>query len=399
MKDNLEELLGAIFESVEESGIDAPKKETKPKKPKKLWMPKDIKTHLDKSVVSQDLAKKLLSVGVCNHERMLRFNQSRQEDDPIIEKANILMVGTTGSGKSFLLKEIAKILDKPIVIVSASGLTKTGYVGEDATSIVNRLYEVAGRDKERAEQGIIFIDEFDKISAQKNSNGYQGQDIGGRDVQYELLKIIEGTQVPIKSSFDMLTPMGIQPAEMIDTTNILFICGGAFTGIEKKIESRIRGTNDMISFKQSTNLVEEKEIYSYNNVIEHISTDDFKEFGIIPELLGRLPIICPLRNLTIEDLKDILTKPQHATMKQIEKLASMYNVKLEYEDESIELIAKIAYNRGTGARGLRSIVSSIFDRKVFDINGRTKVVKITKQDILELYAKQLEEKDNETTII
>lgn len=365
----------------------------KPKTKKSKLLPSQIKEYLDESVINQDYAKKILSVAVTNHSKLLEYNAFKKDKIGIdIEKSNILLLGKTGSGKTWIIKQIAKYLKRPCVIVDASSLTKSGFVGEDVNSIIAKLYREAGEDVSKTEQGIVYIDEIDKIAARDPENaGAQGSDIGGRDVQYELLKLVEGGKVAIKTG----GMLGQGSTVEIDTTNILFICGGAFTGIEKKIAERLNKSIDNgFGF---TNVKSENEIQdeiTYNGLIDNILPEDLSNFGIIPELLGRLPVICPLKELSIEDLENILTEPKHATFKQLKELISMYGVELEFDQDTIHTIAKLAYERKTGARALRSVCEALVDDKIFEITPKTKKIKITKEDVekkFEYYLKKEEE--------
>ena len=365
----------------------------KPKVKKSKLLPSQIKEYLDESVINQDYAKKILSVAVTNHSKLLEYNALKKDKIGIdIEKSNILLLGKTGSGKTWIIKQIAKYLKRPCVIVDASSLTKSGFVGEDVNSIIAKLYREAGEDVSKTEQGIVYIDEIDKIAARDPENaGAQGSDIGGRDVQYELLKLVEGGKVAIKTG----GMLGQGSTVEIDTTNILFICGGGFTGIEKKIAERLNKSIDNgFGF---TNVKSENEIQdeiTYNGLIDNILPEDLSNFGIIPELLGRLPVICPLKELSIEDLENILTEPKHATFKQLKELISMYGVELEFDHDTIHTIAKLAYDRKTGARALRSVCEALVDDKIFEITPKTKKIKITKEDVekkFEYYLKKEEE--------
>ena len=365
----------------------------KPKVKKSKLLPSQIKEYLDESVINQDYAKKILSVAVTNHSKLLEYNALKKDKIGIdIEKSNILLLGKTGSGKTWIIKQIAKYLKRPCVIVDASSLTKSGFVGEDVNSIIAKLYREAGEDVSKTEQGIVYIDEIDKIAARDPENaGAQGSDIGGRDVQYELLKLVEGGKVAIKTG----GMLGQGSTVEIDTTNILFICGGAFTGIEKKIAERLNKSIDNgFGF---TNVKSENEIQdeiTYNGLIDNILPEDLSNFGIIPELLGRLPVICPLKELSIEDLENILTEPKHATFKQLKELIGMYGVELEFDQDTIHTIAKLAYERKTGARALRSVCEALVDDKIFEITPKTKKIKITKEDVekkFEYYLKKEEE--------
>lgn len=375
----------------EDFGLDD---KSKPKIKKSKLLPSQIKEYLDESVINQDYAKKILSVAVTNHSKLLEYNALKKDKIGIdIEKSNILLLGKTGSGKTWIIKQIAKYLKRPCVIVDASSLTKSGFVGEDVNSIIAKLYREAGEDVSKTEQGIVYIDEIDKIAARDPENaGTQGSDIGGRDVQYELLKLVEGGKVAIKTG----GMLGQGSTVEIDTTNILFICGGAFTGIEKKIAERLNKSIDNgFGF---TNVKSENEIQdeiTYNGLIDNILPEDLSNFGIIPELLGRLPVICPLKELSIEDLENILTEPKHATFKQLKELISMYGVELEFDDDTIHTIAKLAYERKTGARALRSVCEALVDDKIFEITPKTKKIKITKEDVEKKFEYYLKKEENE----
>lgn len=365
----------------------------KPKVKKSKLLPSQIKEYLDESVINQDYAKKILSVAVTNHTKLLEYNALKKEKAGVdVEKGNVLMIGSSGVGKTFLIKQISKMLKRPCVIVDCSNLTKSGFVGEDVNSIITKLYREAGEDVSKTEQGIVYIDEIDKIAARDPENaGAQGSDIGGRDVQYELLKLVEGGKVAIKTG----GMLGQGSTVEIDTTNILFICGGAFTGIEKKIAERLNKSIDNgFGF---TNVKSENEIQdeiTYNGLIDNILPEDLSNFGIIPELLGRLPVICPLKELSIEDLENILTQPKHAIFKQLKELVSMYGVELEFDDDTIHTIAKLAYERQTGARALRSVCEALVDDKIFDITPKTKKIKITKEDVEKKFEYYLKKEEN-----
>lgn len=364
----------------------------KPKVKKSKLLPSQIKEYLDESVINQDYAKKILSVAITNHSKLLEYNALKKEKAGVdVEKGNVLMIGSSGVGKTFLIKQISKLLKRPCVIADASSLTKSGFVGEDVNSIITKLYREAGEDVSKTEQGIVYIDEIDKIAARDPQNaGTQGSDIGGRDVQYELLKLVEGGKVAIKTG----GILGQGSTVEIDTSNILFICGGAFTGIENKIAERLnKSVDNGFGF---TNIKSENEIQdeiTYNGLIDNILPEDLSNFGIIPELLGRLPVICPLKELSIEDLENILTQPKHAIFKQLKELVNMYGVELEFDDDTINTIAKLAYDRKTGARALRSVCEALVDDKIFEINSNTKKIKITKEDVekkFEYYLKKEE---------
>lgn len=372
--------------------LDEEEESPKPKVKKIKLLPSQIKEYLDESVINQDYAKKILSVAVANHSKLLEYNAFKKNSSGVdVEKANVLLLGKTGSGKTWIIKQISKYLKRPCAIVDASSLTKSGFVGEDVNSIIAKLYREAGEDVSKTEQGIVYIDEIDKIAARDPQNaGTQGSDIGGRDVQYELLKLVEGGKVAIKTG----GILGQGSTVEIDTSNILFICGGAFTGIENKIAERLnKSVDNGFGFTTVKSENEIQDEITYNGLIDNILPEDLSNFGIIPELLGRLPVICPLKELSIEDLENILTQPKHAIFKQLKELVSMYGVELEFDDDTINTIAKLAYDRKTGARALRSVCEALVDDKIFEINSKTKKIKITKEDVekkFEYYLKKEE---------
>ncbi len=320
-----------------------------------LLKPVEIKTHLDQYVIGQDQAKKILSVAVYNHYK--RLNQKVGKDEIEIEKSNIIMVGETGTGKTLLAKTIAKVLNVPFCICDATVLTEAGYVGEDVESILTRLLQAADYDVAAAERGIVYIDEVDKI-ARKSDNPSITRDVSGEGVQQALLKILEGTIVNVPPQGGRKHPD--QKMIPVNTNNILFICGGAFDGIEKKIANRLR--TQTVGYK-----VDKEELnIDLKNLYKYITPQDLKSFGLIPELIGRLPVITHLNPLDRETLLNILTEPKNSLIKQYKKLFEYEHVVLEFEPEVMEFIVDKAMEFNLGARGLRSICEAIMIDAMYD---------------------------------
>jgi ATP-dependent Clp protease ATP-binding subunit ClpX len=313
-----------------------------------LLKPIEIKTHLDQYVIGQDQAKKVLSVAVYNHYK--RLNQKVGKDEVEIEKSNIIMVGETGTGKTLLAKTIAKVLNVPFCICDATVLTEAGYVGEDVESILTRLLQAADYDVNSAERGIVYIDEVDKI-ARKSDNPSITRDVSGEGVQQALLKILEGTVVNVPPQGGRKHPD--QKMIPVNTNNILFICGGAFDGIEKKIANRLRTKTVGYKVEKDDFEIDLKNLYKY------ITPQDLKSFGLIPELIGRLPVITHLNPLDRETLLNILTEPRNSLIKQYKKLFEYENVNLDFEKDVMEFIVDKAMEFKLGARGLRSICEAI----------------------------------------
>ncbi|NEU08362.1 ATP-dependent Clp protease ATP-binding subunit ClpX [Flavihumibacter sp. R14] len=313
-----------------------------------LLKPVEIKDHLDKYVIGQDQAKKVLSVAVYNHYK--RLGQKIEKDEVEIEKSNIIMVGETGTGKTLLAKTIAKVLNVPFCICDATVLTEAGYVGEDVESILTRLLQAADYDVAAAERGIVYIDEVDKI-ARKSDNPSITRDVSGEGVQQALLKILEGTLVNVPPQGGRKHPD--QKMIAVNTSNILFIAGGAFDGIEKKIANRLR--TQTVGYKFDNNSVE----VDLKNLYKYITPQDLKAFGLIPELIGRLPVITHLNPLDRATLLSILTEPRNSLTKQYQKLFEYEGVKLEFDSEVLEFIVDKAMEFMLGARGLRSICEAI----------------------------------------
>ena len=327
------------------------------KRSKKIPTPVEIKDFLDQYIIGQDQAKKYLSVAVYNHYK--RLDQKVDNNDGVeIEKSNIIMVGPTGTGKTLIARTIAKILDVPFTIVDATVLTQAGYVGEDIESLLTRLLQVADYDVERAQRGIVFIDEIDKI-ARKGDNPSITRDVGGEGVQQGLLKLLEGSVVNVPPQGGRKHPE--QPMIAVDTKNILFICGGAFEGIEQAIAHRLNTSFVGFSTDGESRKIER------DNLMRHVAPQDLRTFGLIPEIIGRLPILTHLLPLDRDALRRILTEPKNAITRQYTKLMSMDGVKLIWQPEALDFIVDKAIEYKLGARGLRSIVETILMNAMFDI--------------------------------
>jgi ATP-dependent Clp protease ATP-binding subunit ClpX len=322
-----------------------------------LPKPKDIKAYLDQYVIGQDAAKIAMSVAVYNHYKRLQHETEGKENDVEIEKSNIIMVGSTGTGKTLLARTIAKMLVVPFTIVDATVLTEAGYVGEDVESILSRLLQEADYDAKKAERGIVFIDEIDKI-ARKSDNPSITRDVSGEGVQQGLLKLLEGAKVNVPPYGGRKHPE--QPFVEIDTRNILFICGGAFDGIEKRIAQRLN--THVVGY----GAIEHTAKIDKNNLMQYIAPMDLKSFGLIPEIIGRLPVLTHLEPLDREALRNILTEPKNSIVKQYTRLFELDGIKLTFAPEVLDYIVDKAIEFRLGARGLRSIVETIMMEKMYE---------------------------------
>jgi ATP-dependent Clp protease ATP-binding subunit ClpX len=353
-------------------GFMSPKKKVKKKKDgnkpainlKDIPAPHQIKAQLDEYIIGQEHAKKAISVAVYNHYKRVATNTM---DSIEIEKSNILMIGPTGCGKTYLVKTLAKLLDVPLAIADATVLTEAGYIGDDIESVVSKLLAAADNDVEKAERGIIFIDEIDKIGKKKNQNQ---RDVNGEAVQQGLLKLLEGAEVDVPVGSN--TKNGMVPMETVDTRNILFICGGAFPGMEEIIKERL---NKQSSIGFNADL---KDKYDHDkNILQKVTVEDVKNFGMIPEFIGRLPVLLSLEALTKEMLVKILKEPKNAILKQYQKLLELDEVELLFSEDSLEAIAEKAMEKDTGARALRAIIEEFMLDIMYEIPKDDNIGRVT----------------------
>ncbi|MBD3880128.1 MAG: ATP-dependent Clp protease ATP-binding subunit ClpX [Quinella sp. 1Q5] len=323
-----------------------------------------IKEYLDDFIIMQDRAKKILSVAAYNHYKRMKYDAENVGGDEEIEKSNVIIMGPTGCGKTAMLSHLSRLLDIPFAVTDASSLTEAGFVGADVEVAVRNLYYAAGRNVEKTEHGIIYLDEFDKIARKSGANNSITADPGHEGVQQGLLKMLEGSVVEFTERGQRKHPEA--PTIKVDTKNILFIVGGAFVGIEKIIEKRLKKNESPIGFGSEIPSKEDTD-KKFNELIHQVRPEDLMKYGIIPEIIGRLPVICTLETLDEDALLRILTEPKNAPVKQYEKLLAMDNVKLEFEEAALRHVAKLAIERKTGARSLKGIIEDVMLDVMFEI--------------------------------
>lgn len=372
-----------INQELRKAGVEPPVEEKAGKSskfggPVELIPPKSIKTFLDKYVIGQDEAKKVLAVAVYNHYKRVSQQMKINEDGVEIEKSNVLFIGQTGTGKTLMAKSIAKLLNVPFTIVDATVFTEAGYVGEDVESILSRLLQVCDYDVEAAERGIVYIDEIDKI-ARKQGNPSITRDVSGEGVQQGMLKMLEGAEVLVPPQGGRKHPE--QKLVKVNTGNILFICGGAFDGIEKVIARRVN--TQVIGYNKK-----EFEKIDRENLLQYVSHQDVKNFGLIPELVGRLPVVVHLDPLDLDALRRILTEPRNALLRQYEELFSLENIQLILEPAAVDFIAEKALEYKLGARGLRSLCEAVLTDAMFEMPTPTKSEEQRQLIITRAYAEE-----------
>ncbi len=387
------EKVGLVLDHTE---IETKEKKEQNKKQQPDWKhlnPEKIKEYLDRHIIGQERAKKILSVAVYNHYKMLHYESEHENEKEkvTIEKSNILMLGPTGVGKTALIKALANILQVPFAITDATTMTENGYVGADPESCIQRLLRAADGDVSKAEMGIVYIDEIDKLACKGEENRSITRDVSGEGVQQALLKIIEGTQVDVLETGVRRHPNA--ETILVDTSRILFIVGGAFVGIDNIIRNRVKSHKTEarpLGFCLTREADEKEKDYSFNEIIDKTVPEDLRKFGIIPELLGRLPVIAPLHELGAGALCRILTEPQNSLVKQYQAIFRCDNVQLRFSDGALQAVAARAIQNGTGARGLRAILENVLLDRMYTIKRNTKEQQmlITKRDIDKAFAEE-----------